>query len=186
MLSSVILALVFASCSGDDGTDGLDGIDGIDGVDGAAGADGANGADGADGVANASVLLYDVSALSGNSFSLNVPEFTPLLLATNTILIYAQIGSSYYPIPGALTGTFSARPVLSEGGFAIYFYRNDDGTSFVLAQGIIDSIKVVTIESSSYDTRVAKSATSKDILSILKADGVDVNDYNAVAAYFNL
>tara|TARA_R110000868_G_scaffold367508_2_gene630500 strand:+ start:84 stop:671 length:588 start_codon:yes stop_codon:yes gene_type:complete len=187
MLSSIVLALFLTSCSGDDGADGIDGIDGVDGVDGANGAQGIPGENGADGNANAAVLYYDTTALSGTNFALDVPEFTEQLLIQSTVLVYAQIASTHYSVPGTIGFGISTGLNLNTGLALISFYNTDDATSYAVTEGGVDAVKIVIIDSSSFDTRVAsKSANAKDVLSVLKADGVDVNDYNAVAAYFNL
>tara|TARA_R110002051_G_scaffold212635_2_gene277720 strand:+ start:4122 stop:4715 length:594 start_codon:yes stop_codon:yes gene_type:complete len=189
MLSSVMLALVFASCSGDDGTDGLDGADGVDGVDGAQGIPGLNGTNGTDGNANAQVLFYDTTTLAGAVFSIDVPEFTEQLLMQSTILVYTQIYTGeYFQVPGAIgLAEITSGAVLDIEKANIYFYSNVNGNPIEITDGDILAIKIVIIDSSSFINRVAsKSATAKDVLSVLKADGVDVNDYEAVAAYFNL
>tara|TARA_R110002051_G_scaffold212635_2_gene277715 strand:+ start:16 stop:639 length:624 start_codon:yes stop_codon:yes gene_type:complete len=199
LLSSVMLALMFTSCSGDDGVDGLDGKNGIDGangvpgiqgsdgVDGTNGADGANGApgaDGEDGNANAQAFYYDTKEYSGNNFVLEVPEFTEKVLTEDTILIYAKIGAVTSALPTSISGQILIEAYLTPNTATIVFFYNE--APYIMALGQIDAIKIIIIDSSSFVERSSVKSASTDVLSKLKNEGVDANDYDAVAAYFNL
>ena len=184
---------MFMSCSGDDGADGIDGIDGANGIPGIQGSDGTNGADGAngatgadgeDGNANAQAFYYDTKEYSGSSFVLEVPEFTEKVLTEDTILIYAKIGIVTIAIPTSISEQIFIEAYLTLNTATISFFEN--GNAYNMSLGQVTAIKIIIIESSSFVERAPAKSANTGVLSKLKADGVDVNDYDAVAAYFNL
>jgi len=140
VLMALIIATTF-SCSPEDGADGAQGIQGIPGQDGT------NGIDGIDGNANVQTLTFDASAMSGSSFDLVVPEITQSVMDNDVVLLYLQIGSVSYLVPGpGANGNYVTRSFLREGELLIRFL-NWDGTSFSVTAGGIDEIKIIIIES---------------------------------------
>ncbi len=156
---------------------------------------GTNGEDGQDGNANVVAHVLDISTLPDyNNIAISVNDGVvgdvDLDLA-NDITDYAFIfyltgdftGSNYY-IPGSLFPDFDAYVVVRispfDGAIALDFFRQSDDTEYTVNQGDIASITVVAIEL----TNTSKNA--ENVMAGLKAAGVDVRDYNAVATYFGL
>tara|TARA_R110000868_G_scaffold360680_1_gene622730 strand:- start:206 stop:772 length:567 start_codon:yes stop_codon:yes gene_type:complete len=188
-----MLALIFISCSGDDGSDGIDGIDGTpgvkgtDGVNGTNGTDGVDGVNGADGNANAQAFYYDATENGGSNFAFDVPEFTEEVLLEDTILVYLKITEdTTIAIPGTIFGNIAVEAYFQLSTAIILFYDIDTGADFNIPLGSILGVKIIIIKSNSFVERSSLKSANTDVLSKLKADGIDVNDYDAVAAYFNL
>nr|WP_298922795.1 hypothetical protein [uncultured Allomuricauda sp.] len=196
VFSSVLLAMVLTSCTGEDGADGLDGLDGLDGTNGIngadgntgpAGTDGTDGIDGIDGNANVTHLSFEFmeGQYDGSStISLAVEELTVEVLAEDTVLYYlVRDGGNpnaiaYYSIPGlGIAGDYTIG-VFAQAGTATISFRNFDGSAYQLSNDEFTGAKVVIIESS--------NQTTSKTLAGLKSAGIDVNDYNAVAKHFNL
>lgn len=196
VFSSVLLAMVLTSCTGEDGADGLDGTNGINGADGntgPAGTDGTNGTDGTDGTdgidGNANVTHLSFEFQSGSNelssqIQLDVEELTVEVLAEDTVLYYlVRDGGNpnaiaYYSIPGLGLGGSYTIGVFAQAGTATISFKEFDGSDYQLAKDEYTGAKVVIIESSN-------QTTSKS-LAVLKSAGIDVNDYRAVAKHFNL
>ncbi|SNY95176.1 collagen-like protein [Flagellimonas pacifica] len=108
-------------------------------------------------------------------------------VANYTYLFYL-IGSApanrIFPIPGALISNNTyARVVYDElGNLDIFWYNTDDDTPHTFAPGTYTFIRVVAIENS---VLTGKNGNG-DVMASLKAAGVDTNDYEAVASYFDL
>ncbi len=99
-------------------------------------------------------------------------------------LYYIKHESGFmYSMPGALfSNDYYTRVYQAPDGnsFTVEFYNTDDNTSAMIPGLEYEYILVVAIELSN------TSKNSENLMAELKAAGVDVNDYNAVATYFGL
>jgi len=194
------MALTVTSCTkegpqgpigptGVDGTNGTNGADGADGTNGADGTDGANGADGADGNANVNTFIYDVSTESGASIPVTAPVLTQDVLDNDLVLGYLKKGSgTYTPIPTpiyavSLGDNYDIAVEMQLNTYWMFFYEVGTENLKSISAGKLDELKLVVIESNS--TTSGKSG-KQNILSQMKSDGVNINDYYAVMDYFGL
>ncbi len=183
-MGMLVLALVSTSCS----KDGADGATGPAGSQGVAGTDGTNGTDGTDGIdgnANVQAFTYDISAVAASSHVQSIPELTQDVIDNDVILGYVTHQSGYqYPIPAVrVFGAFDALTAYKTSTYEIYFFNSSTGAAYNLTTGELVELKVIIIESSS--TTAAKMG-KQNILSDLKAAGVDVGKYDEVMAYYGL
>ncbi len=183
-LSYLLLSLfiILASCAGD-GDPGPVGEDGTNGIDGADGADGTNGTDGN---ANVQTFLFTEPEWDTNEMALNIPAITEGVLNNSVILGYAKIGNWY-----STDGYYSSGYLRSYARVERYTIKayNDDNTDDPSPPSI-STVKIIIIESTN-TTEVAgngRAAVSPQqaILNELATAGVDINDYEQVAAYYNL
>lgn len=162
----IMLTLLFISCSGDDGAMGPAGANGQDG------ADGQNGLDGNANVTT--VLVEDTRLLSGQDNIIAVNGITQDILDHGAVLVYMRIGDIWYSLPyfGFLNTINVWKIDLNS-----VILRVDPGNTVLL------DFKFVLIAGNSANA----SANSKtNIFSSLENNGIDVNDYNQVAAFFKL
>ncbi len=190
-LSYLLLSLfiILASCAGDGepGPVGEDGTNGIDGADGTNGADGTDGTNGTDGNANVQTFLFTEPEWDTNEMDLNLPAITEAVLNKSVILGYANLGSNWY----STDGYYSSGYLRSYARVELYVIKayNDDNTDDPSPPSI-STVKIIIIESTN-TTEVAgngRAAVSPQqaILNELATAGVDINDYEQVAAYYNL
>ncbi|MEC7265399.1 MAG: hypothetical protein VXW38_16785 [Bacteroidota bacterium] len=189
LLSIAVLAMAMSlvSCSGDDGEQGPKGDQGIAGVDGQDGINGTNGKDGEDGNANVHHVVLDMTGHTGTVFAQTVPELTDEVISNYAILYYLGkkdlAETQYYSIPGPVAADFLTQVYAQTQLVQIYF-SNYDGTGYVVtADDHLESLRIVLIESTPYTTSKSAYTSVEDEL---KAAGVDINDYHAVAKYFGL
>lgn len=178
---------------GVDGADGLnggvDGVDGTNGTNGADGADGAVGADGSDG--NANVVWSQWTPVQFNqtpqkfvSFSIDNPIFTEINASTAAVFAYGRI------IGG--DGTVNVYSIPRTAGVKSYYFNMHPGSERILFQGeTIDKSNQVfdDFENVRYVVIPAFFSGKKsgpNVLSQIKAAGVDMNNYTEVANYFGL
>jgi len=181
----MVLFVVLASCSAEDGADGDTGPQGpagMDGVDGTNGTDGQDGQDGQDGNANVQNLTFDISTVSGSSYTQAVPELTQEVLDNDLVYAFVQVGSLTYPIPNILNpaGTpFFIRTFMQAGTFQLRFGLATDNSAYDLPAGTLEQLRIVIVESTA-----SKSAGETE--NELEAQGVDVTNYESLRAHFNL
>ncbi len=169
-----LITLLALSCS--DGEDGAIGPVGPQGGQGIAGGDGTNGQDGN---ANVRSFTYDLSTVSGSFYDQSIPEFTQEVIDNDAILGYLKVpgSSGLHPIPNLL-GIYIKTSIELEK-YSMHFYNSNLSTRFSVVAGQLEELRVVIIASTN------RSGEQKDILSRLKAEGVDINDYYAVMKHFN-
>ncbi|PKV50001.1 hypothetical protein ATE84_2047 [Aquimarina sp. MAR_2010_214] len=160
-----------------------DGEDGAIGPQGEQGVAGSNGTNGQDGNANVRSLTYDLSAVSGTFYDQSIPEFTQEVIDNDAILGYLKLNGSsrLYPIPNTnLTPLgIDVRTFIELEKYSMDFYNRNASTTFSVTAGQLDELRIVIIASTN------RSGEQQDILSKLKTEGVDINDYYAVMKYFN-
>ena len=212
-MTMMSMAMIMVSCSGEDGTTGPAGTDGIDGTDGANGLDGiacwdlnGNGEGDPEEDTNGDTLVdaLDCQGVDGTNGNANVTEhsfnldmfsdYTSLNLDLNNIVdnpanyaylyyLVVDFGEEFrISIPGPLgigedvdAGVFNNQ---STGDLTIHFLQN--GSPYEIPGSPFPELIVVAIELSN------TGKTSENVMSELKAAGVDTSDYNAVAEYFGL
>ncbi|WP_228236807.1 collagen-like protein [Allomuricauda sp. M10] len=187
MMALLVVGICLGSCTGDDGEQGPKGDQGVAGVDGQDGVNGTNGKDGEDGNANVHHVILDMTGHTGTIFAQIVPELTEEVISNYAILYYLGkddlAGTQYYSIPGPVSADFLTQVYAQTQLVQIYF-SNYDGTGYpVTASDHLESLRIVLIESTPYTTSKSVYTSVKDEL---KAVGVDIADYHAVAAYFGL
>ena len=176
----VLLALLVAfsvSCSPEDGETGPQGPAGTDGTDGI---------DGVDGNANVQTFIFDTSSNSGSLITLPIPEITQDVLDNDVILSYytSDMGVNYQMPGGGSNGAFVTRTYANPESFSIRF-TNWDGSSYSVAAGSIEKVKIIIIESTS--TTTGRTISSKQqIYNELNQAGVNINDYHAVCDYYGI
>lgn len=174
---SFLLAL--ASCSVEDGADGVNGMDG---------AQGEQGIPGQDGNANVLNLFFDASGFEGTFNSVSIPEITSESIITDVVLTYlTSDGNNWVPVPTPLDNisfNFSVHVLIYAGGLDLD-YGDEMGNDFYITAGNLEELRVVIIEGSSAG-RSAQGQTKEDIIQELKSAGVNINNYEEVAAYYNL
>lgn len=173
----VLIALTFTSCS----------KDGEIGPMGPAGQDGINGTDGQDGNANVRTFSYDLTNFSGDSHDQRIPELTQEVLDNDVILGYLKSSRVYYPIPTTtilLVGQeVDVNVEVIPNFYGIEFHDSETTNNRILPKGTLSSLKIVIIKSSS---NTAGKTAIMGVLSKLKTEGIDINDYYAVMDYFGL
>lgn len=180
MLLFIVTAVAFTSCDTEDGMDGAQGEQGIAGQDGQDGQDG-----------NANVIFSDwiPTEFSSNPDSLSTfdvvdPQITEDLVNTAAILAYGGIAGSNAII--VIPYTFfneSYYFAFLEGSNSIRFVgASVDGSPEVFDQ--IDAVRYVIIPPVEGSGRTTSNPES--IVQHLRDQGVDINNYEEVAAYYNL
>ncbi|MEO2050559.1 MAG: hypothetical protein ABGX00_02250 [Allomuricauda sp.] len=173
-LAMISMATLMLSCTGDDGETGPQGPAGIDGQDGNA---------------NVQAFSVDVSGWEGGSILIfNIPDQLDKSKYTFLFYLETQVGGLVFPVPGSsLEGGFNtslfylANDEDEFGDASILFIDNVDGLPYDMAPNYFGKVLIVAIE---IGTSAKNSNT--DVLSELKAAGVDTSDYHAVSAYFGL
>ncbi|NDV42276.1 collagen-like protein [Flagellimonas sediminis] len=195
LLSIAILAMAMSmvSCSGDDGEQGPkgdQGIQGEQGIQGVQGEQGEQGVPGEDGNANVQAFKLDMTEWVGGTF---FPFDMPIAAQER-----ANYGYLFY-LEYVAGGSTAIHAVPGGSGFASFMayvdYINDDtspsgyisfrdynGVGFDVPAGSYINLIIIAVE---INTTGAK-ATQANAMDQLKADGVDTNDYHAVAKYFGL
>ncbi|WP_106792548.1 hypothetical protein [Aquimarina sp. Aq78] len=163
-----------------DGEDGAIGPVGPQGGQGIAGGDGTNGENGN---ANVRSFTYNLSTISDGFHDQSIPEFTQEVIDNDAILGYLKLNGStrLYPIPNTnLTPLrIDIRTFIELEKYSMDFYNRNLNTVFSVTAGQFDELRIVIIASTN------RSGEQQDILSKLKAEGVDINDYYAVMKHFN-
>ncbi|WP_024768804.1 hypothetical protein [Aquimarina macrocephali] len=172
------ITLLALGCS-----DGEDGAVGPAGPQGGQGIAGDNGTNGQDGNANVRSFTYDLSTVSGSFYDQSIPELTQEVIDNDAILGYLKLNGStrLYPIPNTnLTPLgIDIRTFIELEKYSTDFYNRNLSTTFSVTAGQLDELRIVIIASTN------RSGEQQDILSKLKVEGVDINDYYAVMKYFN-
>ena len=174
-LFCALLLVGTLSCDGEDGEDGEDGMDGINGIDGQ------------NATTNIQNLLFDATGFSGDFTDVTVPEITTSVLNNDVILTYlTDDGVFWVPVPTpfhTFQFNFSVHVALSPG-FVLLDYGDASGANFNISTGDLQELRVVIIEAGSSGR---SSIDGKErILSELAKARVDINNYDEVAAYYNL
>ncbi|WP_108866962.1 collagen-like protein [Aquimarina aquimarini] len=176
-----IITLLTFSCS--DGEDGAVGPTGPQGVNGQDGTNGQNGTDGQDGNANVQSFTYDLASVSDTFHDQNVPEISQEVIDNDVVLGYLKPAGTdrLYPIPNTnLTPlNIDVRVFINLERYSMDFYNRNANTTFSIAAGELDELRVVIIESTN-------KSSGQNILSQLKLQGVDINDYYQVMKHYNL
>jgi len=165
LMFALLVAFTF-SCEGEDGEDGIDGIAGQDGENGNAN------------VTSVSVPSYDV-IIGGNIF--DIPGLSQDIVDTGVVLAYTTVNGNAF---------WETLPVVTGGSVILDIDR------ILLEQLVVTStfnqtldFRFILIESStSIDGSVRSSAQNprQQILDELNYAGVNINNYDEVAAYYNL
>ncbi|VAW27899.1 hypothetical protein MNBD_BACTEROID06-1551 [hydrothermal vent metagenome] len=187
-LSYLLLSLfiILASCArdGDPGPAGKDGTDGVNGTNGA------DGSDGSDGNANVQTFLFNAPEWEVNQvhvMNLNIPAITETVLNESVILGYAFFSSNWYSTDSYYSSGY-LRSYASFELFTIKAQNNDnssDDTPPAISIAKIIIIEPTNTTETTGNGRVAVSP-QQAILNELAVAGVDINDYEQVAAYYNL
>lgn len=171
------------------GIPGPQGETGATGATGPAGEDGTNGADGEDGNANVSTFTYDLSTESGATIAITATALTQDVVENDLILGYLlKNEDTYTPIPSSiyafgLNDNSDIAVEIQLNRYWMFFYEVGTENFKSVTAGQLDELKLVIIESNS--TTSGKSS-KEDILSKMKSDGVNTDDYYAVMDYFGL
>ena len=184
----VLVGFLFIGCEGPEGPVGQDGDTGLQGPQGEQGVQGDAGEDGQDGNANVTTVSFDISEEFGVTFiDLSVPELTAEFIENHVILGYVSSTATagverWYQLPSQASFVpfhiaFSYLLTL----VSLDFFDPSDYSSYTLLEGQLDELRLVFIEISDPS---AKSQNS--VLEDLEAAGVDVRNYEEVAAYFGL
>ncbi len=190
------LAISVSSCAkdGEDGSDGAPGAQGIQGETGPAGPagedgqDGQDGTDGQDGNANVQTYVFDVSDRFGASIPVTVPALTQDVLDNDLVLGYLTKTETHVPLPHpvyavSLGDNYTVAVELERRKYWMFFYEVGTENLKNITAGKLNNLKIVIIESS--NTTTGKSG-KKSILSELKANGVDINNYYSVMDYYGV
>ena len=133
-------------------------------------------------------LVFDDDPSGKSQFAFGgLTQLSQEVLRDDTILVYFVKGDaeSVYPVPGtSLDGTVNIR-VLLEAQSLTFNVFDWDGALAGLPEGQVDYVKLVIIENTGTGNQSATNG-SNGILVHLKTEGVDINDYESVATYFNL
>lgn len=184
------------------GLDGQDGMDGADGMDGQDGADGQNGQDG-----NANVFssgweefveanwepVSNEFGIDFRNYPLTVAEVTQDIVDEGVVLMYSRFvitGTQVYALPFTenITGADAAGQTISyrfEVNDITIKMRNVSGTGDpgIFGGPGIAEYRYIIIPSSNKSNQ---GSSSQNILDDLRRNGVDINNYDSVASYFNL
>lgn len=158
---------IMAACSPEDGKDGQDGAQGIQGEPGQ---------DGEDGNANITSYLFEYINLEPGRRTFPIPAITNDILQNGAVLGYSRnlYYNEWFPLPiNYQNGTYIKILLIKEGNVEI------ESTS--VFQQL--HFRFVVIEGSAGNR---SSKQSETIFKELKKAGIDINDYNAVANYYNL
>ena len=177
----ILLTIPFFSCTGPDGPVGPAGVDGIDGVDGV---------DGADGNANVEVFLYPNATWNNSKMELTNSAITETVLQEYLILGYVNVGNLWVSTDGVvehLNITYYLKGINLLNMHRILAYNND-GTP-ALTQPPVNMAKIIIIQPTNV-TLIRNGRIEVDpreaALQQLEDAGVDINDYEQVAAYYNI
>ncbi|MCF6347131.1 MAG: hypothetical protein L3J20_02370 [Flavobacteriaceae bacterium] len=178
VLMALIMVVSF-SCSPEDGADG---------AQGPAGQDGTNGQDGEDGNANVQTFIFDISGVSGSSYTQSIPELTQDVIDNDVILGYVNRGAFQYPLPAIkVQGIYDIRTLYRVGNYLMNFDLSSNGNNHNISAGDLEELKIIIIESSNTTAGRSTSTSKKqNVFNELKAAGVDVNNYNEVMDYYGL
>ena len=197
-----LAAILMMSCEGPIGPEGPEGPAGPTGATGATGStgstgsdgsDGADGSNGADGNANVQTFIFTnpiwgSTTWGANAMSLNVQAITQTVFDNDLIQGYIYVGGSWYSADAHYyDGYFRSYIPDGLGEYVIKAYNNDDTTDTTLPT--VNKVKVIIITSTSTSTNSGNGRTASPQAMILKEladEGVDINDYYAVRAYYNL
>lgn len=165
-LISIVATVVFISCSREDGADGLNGKDGN------------NGLDGKDGNVNVSTLLIEDTNIDANQFKdFRLEALTEDMLENGLVLAYVRFDhikqSTWFPLPHTTTNQ----------SIKLYSLRLKNARIYAKLKVENMDLKFVIIAS---NTANASKNTHENILSSLKQNGIDINDYSQVTNYYNI
>lgn len=200
---------------GINGVDGVDGVDGADGIscwdlngngvgditvdetnedinlDGTVdaldcqGTDGVDGTNGVDGNANVQRWSTLLTGFTGSQLPI------PLEIPPGTVNDYAYFfyleaaNGNLFPVPGPLVSNTVHTTLYIDAASLevnVSFWNSADNSAFIVPDGLFVYFHVIAVES----PILGNKGIQENVLSELKAAGVDVNDYHAVAAYFGL
>lgn len=180
----IATAVAFTSCDAEDGEDGMDGTQGEQGIPGE---------NGQDGNANVTGLTIDPFPDWQSGFYLGAPanfvEIDEPLLSTEVVddalvLVYFQLFGEniWYPMPFSF-------PLTDGSQVVTYTYEPDLITIYALSStgalnAGINKVRYFIIPTSDVSGRSA--LTPDQLLEDLKDKGVDISNYDEVAAYYNL
>lgn len=200
----IVTISLFIACSGEDGTDGIDGVAGTDGAMGVAGIDGTDGANGVDGVdgqdgddgedGNADVrhyiTNYDATEIVSSNLNIDINITEDEYNNATSLVFYTSSGFKYAAPGGGFSNDYYTRVYSNIVGTFARFYINFIDTTlnvdYTLSAGEITSVEIIIIPYTSSAT-LAKGVSKRDqILKNLENEGIDVNNYDEVAAYYNL
>ena len=171
--------LTLASCSGEDGEDGMDGINGEQGIPGEDGEDG-----------NANVIAspwlpveFSTTASTFTFFDIEDPRITQEVADGAAIYAYGR-SSAVGSIPFVFSNRsyyFAVFPDINQ--FRFIATSVDGATPFIFND--ISEVRYVIIPSSETSGRSMDDRATA-LKATLKEKGIDVNNYDEVAAYYNL
>ncbi len=203
-----------AGKDGQNGTNGLDGqvgtngTDGQDGTNGTDGQDGANGVNGKDG--NANVMAsnwfipssYTLSTGFGGIKVLDhdqaAPDITQEIIDSGVVLVYGKLrgySTSIWPTNQVsllpITLTYGQSPtnidtwtaILSAGNIKIRFVNNINTYTSI---GTTHQFRYVIIPSSGSASGRIANFSRKSLTDHLANAGVDINNFDEVAAYYGI
>ncbi|MDO6605711.1 hypothetical protein [Arenibacter palladensis] len=160
----ILVIILLISCSGEDGAVGPSGNDGQ------------NGENGIDGNANVTtVLLENTSLIIGNNI-FNVNAITQEILDYGAVLVYVRASSApniWYTLPYSEDDDRMSIFSITQNEITI----NSNFIPYVL------DLKLVIIAGNS--TATSKNSNN-EILASLEKNGIDVNNYNQLAEFYNL
>ncbi|MFT0713832.1 hypothetical protein [Flagellimonas lutimaris] len=203
-------------CQGADGADGVNGIacwdlngngiaditndetnedinlDGtVDALD-CQGTDGADGINGVDGNANVFYYVVGLQGFSGTTLNFDLLDVVSDP-ADYAFLFYLEesLASVNFLVPGNYRGnlqytTLQFKDSFNNGDATISFYNSVDDSLYFVPEGELSNLTIVAIEKGTQVLNLNLKSSQENVLSELKAAGVDVNDYHAVVAYFGL
>ena len=176
----IATTVAFTSCDAEDGMDGMDGAQGEQGIPGEDGQDG-----------NANVIFSDWIPTEFSStpdvisfFDVADPQITEEVVNTAAILAYGDVAGSnaFIVIPYTFLNESYFFAFLKGSNSIRFLGASVDGSPEIFDQ--ITAVRYVIIPPGEDSGRAASNPNI--ILQNLRAQGVNINNYEEVAAYYNL
>ena len=158
---------------GSSGTNGTPGTNGTNGAPGSPGPTGPTGPQGPTGNANVQQYSFGASA-TGASFLYEIPDFIQTKLDSSVVLTYINKSGNWFSVPGRGVGNFyytERFDSVFDGKLRVYVATYDTTTNNSYKTSF-DAFRVIVIPVSS--------------ITPLSLHGPNLNDYNAVKAYYHL
>ncbi|RAV27467.1 hypothetical protein [Sinomicrobium soli] len=186
---------ILTACSPEDGKDGIDGINGEQGIQGEPGQDG--NANVVSRTFRFSQITWTRTTLFGTNYAvanLDIPEITRDIIDNGVVMVYGGFfwGQPWSALPISYneTGkTVNFSYGIATGGVTLRMhYADNDSPTF---PGI--PFRVVVIEGNAAtdgdENRISNNNggdAKESVYRELEQAGVDINNYNAIAKYYNL
>lgn len=183
--------------TGPAGPKGDAGDTGPQGETGPAGPQGEPGTNGEDGNANVQSITYDLTAVTSSYYGFDIPEVTADVLRNDAILTYLQFSEPLlftYPLPSKVMIGFGGDRYLNSDVSIVFSVGRGNisfreiGSTFnipnsAIRAGDLKRLRILIIESTG---SIARKGTQLSVQQELEAAGIDINNYDEVARYYQL